>query len=61
MEDLKYKLQQLGLSGREAEVYLALLQTTNLSAPEVAKLTPDLWQLKKEAKKFWLWLKNVTF
>ncbi len=42
MEDLKYKLQQLGLSGREAEVYLALLQTTNLSAPEVAKLTPDL-------------------
>ena len=39
MEDLKYKLQQLGLSGREAEVYLALLQTTNLSAPEVAKLT----------------------
>jgi sugar-specific transcriptional regulator TrmB len=39
MDSLKDKLQQLGLSGRESEVYLALLQKSDLSAPEIAKLT----------------------
>jgi sugar-specific transcriptional regulator TrmB len=39
MEDLIGKLQSLGISGREAEVYLALLQKNEMTAPEVAKLT----------------------
>lgn len=39
MENLKEQLQQLGLSGRESEVYLALLHKSELSAPEVAKVT----------------------
>jgi HTH-type transcriptional regulator, sugar sensing transcriptional regulator len=39
MRDLKVELQELGLTGREAEVYLALLQKKELSAPEVGKIT----------------------
>jgi HTH-type transcriptional regulator, sugar sensing transcriptional regulator len=39
MKDLLEKLQELGLTGREAEVYLALLKKNVLSAPEVSKVT----------------------
>ena len=39
MKDLQVKLQELGLSGREAEIYLALLMKKELTAPEVAKIT----------------------
>lgn len=39
MEDIIVKLQSLGISGREAEAYLALLQKNEMTAPEVAKLT----------------------
>ncbi len=39
MTDLISKLQDLGISGREAEVYMALLQKNELTAPEVAKIT----------------------
>ena len=39
MEELIEKLQELGLSGREAEIYLALLTNRELNAPEVAKIT----------------------
>lgn len=39
MEELIEKLQELGLSGRESEIYLALLSNRELSAPEVAKIT----------------------
>lgn len=39
MKDLQIKLQELGLSGREAEIYLALLMKKELTAPEVAKIT----------------------
>ncbi len=39
MSQLRAKLQELGLAGREAEVYLALLQKNGLSAPEVSKIT----------------------
>lgn len=37
--DLIKKIQQLGLSKREAEVYMALLQKSELVAPEIAKIT----------------------
>ncbi|MCK5033289.1 MAG: helix-turn-helix domain-containing protein, partial [Calditrichia bacterium] len=33
------KLQQVGLSRREAEVYIALLQKKEFTAPELAKIT----------------------
>lgn len=39
MDEIINKLQSLGISGREAEVYIALLQKNELTAPEVAKLT----------------------
>ena len=39
MEDLLANLQELGLSGREAEIYLALLTKKEMTAPEVAKIT----------------------
>ena len=39
MEDLSENLQELGLSGREAEIYLALLTKKEMTAPEVAKIT----------------------
>lgn len=39
MEDIIVKLQSLGISGREAEAYMALLQKHEMTAPEVAKLT----------------------
>ncbi len=39
MEDIITKLQSLGISGREAEVYLALMQKNEMTAPEAAKLT----------------------
>lgn len=39
MLELKEKLKELGLSGREAEVYLALLKKNGMSAPEVSKIT----------------------
>lgn len=39
MKELSEKLQELGLSGREAEIYLALLIKNELSASEVAKIT----------------------
>ncbi len=32
-------LQELGLSGREAEIYLALLKKNEMTAPEIAKIT----------------------
>ncbi len=36
---LTTKLEQFGLSGKEAEVYLALLQKKEFTAPEIAKVT----------------------
>lgn len=39
MKDLLEKLQKLGLSGREAEIYLALLSKKELTAPEIGKIT----------------------
>ena len=39
MEDLLANLQELGLSGREAEIYLALLMKKEMTAPDVAKIT----------------------
>jgi len=39
MKELQEKLQELGLTGREAEVYLALFQKKELSAPEISKIT----------------------
>lgn len=37
--DLINKLQQIGLTGREAEVYIALLQKKEFTAPELTKIT----------------------
>ena len=37
--DFINKLHQIGLSRREAEVYIALLQKNEFSAPELAKIT----------------------
>lgn len=37
--ELITKLQQVGLSRREAEVYIALLQKKEFTAPEIAKIT----------------------
>ncbi len=37
--DLINKLQQIGLTRREAEVYIALLQKKEFTAPELAKIT----------------------
>jgi HTH-type transcriptional regulator, sugar sensing transcriptional regulator len=39
MNDLIDKLQKLGLSKRESEVYIALLQRKEFSAPEIGKIT----------------------
>ncbi|MCX6163205.1 MAG: hypothetical protein NTV87_17935 [Ignavibacteriae bacterium] len=39
MESLKNRLQTLGISGREAEVYIALLHKEELTAPEIAKIS----------------------
>ena len=39
MKDLVDKLQNIGISRREAEVYIALLQKKEFTAPELAKLT----------------------
>ncbi len=39
MKEQITKLQELGLSGREAEIYLALLSNNELTAPEIAKIT----------------------
>lgn len=39
MVEIINKLQSLGVSGREAEVYIALLQKNELIAPEIAKIT----------------------
>lgn len=39
MDDIKTKLQSLGISGREAEAYLALMQKNEMTAPDAAKLT----------------------
>jgi HTH-type transcriptional regulator, sugar sensing transcriptional regulator len=39
MKELVARLQELGLSGREAEIYIALLQKKEITAPEVAKIT----------------------
>ena len=39
MKDKISKLQELGLSKREAEIYLALLTKKELTAPEIAKIT----------------------
>jgi len=36
---LATKLEQFGLSGKEAEVYLALLQKKEFTAPDIAKIT----------------------
>ena len=38
MEPIK-KIQQIGLSQREAEVYIALLQKNEFTVPELAKIT----------------------
>ena len=37
--ELTTKLQQIGLTNREAEVYLALLQRKEFTAPELTKIT----------------------
>lgn len=37
--EITSKLQQIGLSGREAEVYVALLQKSEFTAPELSKIT----------------------
>ncbi len=39
MKNLSQKLQDFGLSGREAELFLALLQKKEFTAPEIAKMT----------------------
>ena len=39
MKDFQEKLQGLGLAGREAEVYLALLKKKELTAAEISKIT----------------------
>jgi predicted DNA-binding transcriptional regulator len=39
MKELREKLQELGLAGREAEVYLALLGKRELTAPEISRIT----------------------
>ncbi len=39
MDELIAKLQKLGLSGREAEVYVALLQKNDLTASEISQIT----------------------
>jgi sugar-specific transcriptional regulator TrmB len=39
MEEIIEEFQKYGISKREAEVYVALLQKTELTAPEVAKIT----------------------
>lgn len=39
MKDLVEQLQYLGIPRREAEVYLALLQKREFTAPEIAKIT----------------------
>lgn len=37
--DIINKLKQIGLPNREAEVYLALLQKNEFTAPELTKIT----------------------
>lgn len=39
MKSLLQKFQDFGVSGREAELYMALLQKKEFTAPEVAKMT----------------------
>ena len=39
MKEIISRLQELGLSRREAEIYLALLTKKELTAPEIAKIT----------------------
>lgn len=39
MTDLIEELQELGLPGREAEIYIALLQKKEFTAPEISKIT----------------------
>ena len=39
MTDLIEKLQQIGLSKRESEIYIALLSKKEFSAPEIGKIT----------------------
>jgi HTH-type transcriptional regulator, sugar sensing transcriptional regulator len=39
MEDIILELMKFGISKREAEVYVALLQKKELTAPEIAKIT----------------------
>lgn len=39
MTDLIEELQELGLPGREAEIYVALLQKKDFTAPEISKIT----------------------
>lgn len=39
MNDLISKLQSIGVSGREAEIYIALLQKSDLTAQEIASIT----------------------
>jgi len=36
---LSTQLQKIGLTGREAEIYLALLQKKEINSPEIAKIT----------------------
>jgi sugar-specific transcriptional regulator TrmB len=39
LKELNSKLQELGLSKREAELYLALLTKNEFTAPELSKIT----------------------
>ncbi|MBI5470743.1 MAG: hypothetical protein HY961_00215 [Ignavibacteriae bacterium] len=39
MNELSDKLQELGLSGREAEIYIALLKKKEMTAPDIARIT----------------------
>lgn len=39
LKDLLEKLQNIGISKREAEIYIALLQKNEFTAPELAKIT----------------------
>ena len=39
MESLKKSLQTIGISNREADVYISLLQKEELTAPEIAKIS----------------------
>ncbi len=39
MNDLIEKLQKLGLSKRESEIYIALLKKKEFTAPEIGKIT----------------------